>query len=98
MRAEAVAAVVAALFAVGPAGVASADLCGGFGPGYMGGNCGPYNNGSSQSDNSSWPPGINSGSGGGITSDTPSWPPGISFGSGGASTPATPIVPVSSGH
>jgi len=97
---------VAVLFAVGPAGVASADACGGFGP-YGGANCGPNNNNYtgdlSQSGGSSWPPeadsgdswppAIKSGSGGGSTGSG-----GGSTGSGGGSTPATPIVPVSSGR
>ena len=97
-RLWAAAIIVAALFAVGPTGVAGADPCGGFGP-YSGSNCGPNNNNNgdlSQSGGSSWPPDTNSGY---------TWPPsinsssgGVSTSSGGGSTHATPIVPVSSGR
>ena len=94
IRVEAVAIVLAALFAVGPAGVASAG-CSGFGP-YADTSCGSTSNGDpSQSGSSSWPPDANSGD---------SWPPSInsssgggSTSSGGGSTHATPIVPVSAG-
>ena len=77
VRAEAVAVAVAAMFAVSSAVVADADdNCGGFGPGILGtDNCGPPdNNGndqSSQSGDSSWPPGLGYDSGGGSTSDSP---------------------------
>ena len=83
--AVALATVVAALFAVAPVGVASADICGGFGPGFIGpGNC--------------WPSDNNTG-GDSSQSGTSSWPPGMTYGSGnsGGSTPSTPIVPVASG-
>jgi hypothetical protein len=92
LRAEAAATLVAALFAVGPAGVASAG-CSGFGP-YDSSSCGSTDPAQSGG-GSSWPPDTNSGSG---------WPPSInssagggSPSSGGGSTHATPIVPVSTG-
>jgi hypothetical protein len=104
IRAGAVAIVVAALFALGPAGVASAG-CSGFGP-YDASSCGSNSNGDpSQSGGSSsswppdtdsglnsWPPSMKSSSGGGSTSSG-----GGSTSSGGGSTHATPIVPVSTG-
>jgi hypothetical protein len=78
VRAEAVAVAVAALFAVSSAAVANADNnCGGFGPGILGtDNCGPADNNdngrsSSQSGDSSWPPGLDYDSGGGSSSDSP---------------------------
>jgi hypothetical protein len=77
----ALAAALAAVLVLAPAGVANADICGGFGPGIPGpGLCGPPNN---------------DGASDASQTDT-SWPPGMDYfsGGGGGNTPATPIVPV----
>lgn len=71
LAAHAVAIVVAAALTMVSVGVANADVCGGFGPGIVGpANCGPTNDTNtggdgSQSDDATWPPGLDYGSDGG---------------------------------
>jgi hypothetical protein len=67
-RTRAVAIIVAALFAAAPAGAAQADICGAFGPGYIGpGPC--YPPGNTNTDDT--PPSVST------------WPPGADYGGGG---------------